>query len=141
MGRLILVSVLKGLFINLFSVRLQFAIGSFRLLKKKPQHELDIDVKDTFIKVNIQIRTFSYLEDFDLAAGRVDVLQVFPVFIAGESVHLDTEGHSLLAAMLSRGELSTDAVDLRRQRGFENSYVCSACVSGSPPSRPESVCT
>lgn len=45
------------------------------------------------------------------------MLQVFAVFIAGESVHLDTEGHSLLPAMLSRGELSTDAVDLNENRG------------------------
>lgn len=97
------------------------------------KYNLGIDVRDTFIKVKLQIRMFSYLEDFDLAAGRVDMLQVFPVFIAGESVHLDTEGHSLLPAMLSRGELSTDAVDLRRKEGFKNSYVCSKCVSDSPP--------
>ena len=57
----------------------------------------------------------SYFEDFDLAARRMDMLHVFPVFIGGESVNLDTKGHPLLPTMLPGGELSTDAVDLRRQ--------------------------
>lgn len=50
------------------------------------------------------------------------MLHVFPVFIGGESVHLDTEGHSFLPAMLPGGELSADAVDLGRHdgRGFDN---------------------
>ena len=103
------------------------------------KYDLDIDVKDIYIKVNIQIRMFSYLEDLDLAAGRVDMLQVFPVFIAGESVHLDTEGHSLLPAMLSRGELSTDAVDLRRKEGLRT-LVFAVHVLTTPP-RLETVCT
>lgn len=59
----------------------------------------------------------SYLEDFDLAAGRMDMLHVFPVFIGGESVHLDTKGHSFLPTMLPGCELSADAVDLRRHAG------------------------
>lgn len=54
----------------------------------------------------------SHLEDFDLAAGRVDLLHVLPVLIGGEGVHLDTEGHSFLAAVLPGGELGADAVDL-----------------------------
>lgn len=58
----------------------------------------------------------SYLEDFDLAAGRMDMLHVFPVFIGGESVNLDTKGHPLLSTMLPGGELSADAVDLSKTR-------------------------
>lgn len=38
MGKLILLSVLGGLFIRLFSVRLQFAVGSFRLPKQSTCH-------------------------------------------------------------------------------------------------------
>lgn len=38
MGKLILLSVLGGLFISLFSVRLQFAVGSFRLPKQSTRH-------------------------------------------------------------------------------------------------------
>lgn len=54
-----------------------------------------------------------YLEDFDLAAGGVDMLHVFPVLVRGESVDLDSEGHPLLPAMLPGSELSADTVDLR----------------------------
>lgn len=66
-------------------------------------------------------KNVSYLEDFDLAAGRVDMLHVFLVFVGSEGVHLDTEGHPFLPAMLPRGELSADAVDLRTsdKRGFK----------------------
>lgn len=35
MGELVLLSVLGGLFLSLLSVRLQFAIGSFRLPEQK----------------------------------------------------------------------------------------------------------
>lgn len=56
-----------------------------------------------------------YLEDFDLAAGGMDMLHVFAMFISGESVNLDTEGHPFLPAMLPGGELSADTVDLRVQ--------------------------
>lgn len=70
----------------------------------------------------------SHLEDFDLAAGRMDVLHVFPVFVGGEGVHLDTEGHSFLPAVLPGGELGADAVDLGRrgEGGFDNceSHAC-----------------
>lgn len=54
-----------------------------------------------------------YLEDFDLAAGRVDVLDVVAALVAGERVHLDPEGHALLATVLPGCELSADAVDLQ----------------------------
>lgn len=40
------------------------------------------------------------------------MLHVVPVFIGGESVHLDAEGHAFLAAVLPGRELGTDAVDL-----------------------------
>lgn len=63
--------------------------------------------------------TVSYLEDLDLAAAGMDVLHVFAVFIGGERVHLDAEGHSLFPAVLPGGELGADAVDLgRRKRGL-----------------------
>lgn len=58
----------------------------------------------------------SYFEDFDLAAGRMHMLHVFPMFIGGECVHQDTKWHSFLSTMLLQGELSADAVDLRRQK-------------------------
>lgn len=49
----------------------------------------------------------------------MDMLDVFAVFVGGKSVHLDPEGHTLLPAMLSGGELSADAVDLERHQGLE----------------------
>lgn len=60
------------------------------------------------------------------------MLHVFPVFVGGESVHLDTEGHSFLPAMLPGGELSADAVDLRRHdgRGFNS---CEFVTAAPPP--------
>ena len=61
-------------------------------------------------------RQVSYLEDFNLAAGRTDMLHVLPVLIGAESVHLDTKRHSLLPTVLPGGELSADAVDLRRHK-------------------------
>lgn len=54
-----------------------------------------------------------YLENFDLAAGRVDMLDVVAALVGGERVHLDPEGHALLAAVLPGGELGADAVDLQ----------------------------
>lgn len=48
----------------------------------------------------------------------MDMLHVLPVFIGGEWVHLDTEGHPFLPAMLPGGELSADAVHLRRQEKY-----------------------
>lgn len=73
----------------------------------------------------------SYLEDFDLAAGRMDMLHVFPVFIGGKRVHLDTEGHPFLATMLPGGELGADAVNLRRWG--ERWQKCVACVVFTTP--------
>lgn len=54
-----------------------------------------------------------YLEDFDLAAGRVDVLDVVAPLVGGERVHLDPEGYALLAAVLPGRELGANAVDLQ----------------------------
>lgn len=42
----------------------------------------------------------------------MDVLHVFPTFIGGERVHLDTERHTFLPAVLPGRELGTDAVHL-----------------------------
>lgn len=58
----------------------------------------------------------SHFEDFDLAAGGMHMLHVFPMFIGGESVHQDTKWHSFLSSMLLQGKLSADAVDLRRKK-------------------------
>lgn len=111
MGELILFFVLKGLLVDLFPVCLQFAIGSFRLPQKERKKPDDCLPGRKAQKLWKKV---SYLEDFDLAAGGMDMLHVFPVFIGGKSVHLDTEGHPFLAAMLPGGELGADAVDLER---------------------------
>lgn len=81
-GQLVLVFVLEALLLHLLPVRLQFAVGPFGL------------------------------EDFDLAAGGVDVLDVVAVLVGGERVHLDPEGHALLSTVLPGGELGADAIDL-----------------------------
>lgn len=47
----------------------------------------------------------------------MDVLHVFPALIGGERVHLDTEGHAFLPAVLPGGELGTDAVHLSQKVG------------------------
>lgn len=44
------------------------------------------------------------------------MLDVFSVFIGGVSVHLDSEGHPFLPAVLPGGELGADAVDLDENR-------------------------
>lgn len=59
-----------------------------------------------------------YLEDFDLAAGRVQVLQVFPALVLSEGVDLNAEGDPFLPSVLSGGELCADAVDLQHRRGL-----------------------
>lgn len=53
-----------------------------------------------------------YLEDLDLAAGRVQVLRVLPVLVLLEGVNLHPKGHPLLPAVLPHGELRADAVNL-----------------------------
>lgn len=68
---------------------------------------------------------FFYLEDFNLAAGGMDVLHVLPTFVGGEGVHLDPEGHTFLAAVLPGGELSADAVHLLQRVG--KSQVVAGC--------------
>lgn len=47
------------------------------------------------------------------------MLDVFSVFIGGVSVHLDSEGHPFLPAVLPGGELGADAVDLKGQENRE----------------------
>lgn len=54
-----------------------------------------------------------YLEHFDLAAGRVQVLRVLPALVLPEGVDLHAEGNALLAAVLAQRELRADAVHLR----------------------------
>lgn len=56
----------------------------------------------------------SYLEDLDLAAGRMNMLHIFSMVVGGEGVHLDAKRNALLPAVLPGGELGADAVDLRR---------------------------
>lgn len=56
-----------------------------------------------------------YLKDFDLAAGRVQVLRVLSAFILFKGVYLDTEWNSFLSAVFPRGELCTDAMNLHRR--------------------------
>lgn len=58
-----------------------------------------------------------YLKDFDLAAGRVQVLHVLSAFILFKGVYLDTEWNSFFSAVFPRGELCTDAVNLHEERG------------------------
>lgn len=48
------------------------------------------------------------------------MLQVLPVVVGGEGVHLDPKGDPLLPAMLPGGELGADAVHLRRRVKSEN---------------------
>lgn len=54
----------------------------------------------------------SYLEHLDLAAGRVQVLCVFPVVVLLKCVNLHSERHPLLAPVLPRGEFCADTVHL-----------------------------
>lgn len=128
MGQLILFFVLKGLLVHLFPVCLQFAIGSFRL----PKTERKPDDRLAGRQAKKLPKKVSYLEDFDLAAGRMDMLHVLPLFIGGKSVHLDTEGHPFLAPMLPGGELGADAVDLGRW-GRRQLQICCACCVYDPP--------
>lgn len=61
------------------------------------------------------------LEDFDLAAGRVQVLCVLSVPVLLEGIDLHSERHPLLPAMLPHGELSADAVHLK---GSDTKHHC-----------------
>lgn len=111
-GQLVLVLVLEALPLHLLPVRLQFAVGTFGL-----QTGLGEGLGGG--SGNSDLLTFGsaccrlYLEDFDLAAGRVDVLDVVAALVCAERVHLDPEGHALLATVLPGGELSANAVDLQ----------------------------
>ena len=64
-------------------------------------------------------KTSSHLEDLDLAASGVQVLQELPLLVGGERVHLDAEGNALLSAVLPGRELGADTVHLRRRTGRE----------------------
>lgn len=57
-----------------------------------------------------------HLKDFDLAAGRVQVLSIFSAFILLKGVDLDPERNSFLSAVFPRGELCTDAMNLRQEK-------------------------
>lgn len=54
----------------------------------------------------------SYLEHLDLAAGRVEMLRVFPILILLKCVNLHPKRHSFLAPMLPGGEFCADTVHL-----------------------------
>lgn len=58
----------------------------------------------------------SYLEDFDLAAGRVQMFCVVSCFVLFERVDLDAERHPLLTAMLAHCELGADAMNLKTSK-------------------------
>lgn len=58
-----------------------------------------------------------YLEDFDLAAARVQVLRVLSAFILFKGVDLDTKRNSFFSTVFPRGELCTDAVNLHEESG------------------------
>lgn len=61
------------------------------------------------------------------------MLHVSPIFIGGESVHLDPEGHAFLATVLPGGELGTDAVHLlQRLEGPRLLLVLGLGVKGLP---------
>lgn len=55
----------------------------------------------------------SYLEDFDLAAGRVQMFCVVSRFVLFERVNLNAKRHPFLTAMLSHCKLCTDAMNLK----------------------------
>ena len=118
MGWLVLFFVLKSFFVNLFPVSLQFTISSFWLEKKI---KLDVNIHGKHQNYPIIKSTamhhpmallISHLEDFDLTAGGVNGLQVFPVLVSAEGVHLYTKRDSLLPPMLPGSEFSADAVNL-----------------------------
>lgn len=54
----------------------------------------------------------SYLEHLDLAAGRVEMLCVFPILVLLKCVNLHPKRHSFLAPMLPGGEFCADTVHL-----------------------------
>lgn len=111
-----------GVFLSIFS-RSVFSLRSAPLGLKKKQ---DVWCKSWDLRMlkirdehEVRVNKVLYLKDFDLAAGWVDMLDVFSVFIGGVSVHLDSEGHPFLPAVLPGGELGADAVDLKGQENRE----------------------
>lgn len=56
--------------------------------------------------------SFLYLEHFDLAAGRVHMLQVFSMLVLYESIDLNPEGNSLLSTMFPECKLRANTVYL-----------------------------
>lgn len=109
MGRLVLVLVLEALLLHLLPVRLQLAVGTFGLQTWSSEFQWGSG-KSAQLRFGFGLL---YLEDFDLAAGRVDVLNIVALLVGGERVYLDPEGYSLLAAVLPGGELCANAVYLQ----------------------------
>jgi hypothetical protein len=64
------------------------------------------------------VRLSSHLEDFDLTAGRMQVLCIVFAIILFESVDLDAERHALLSPVLPHSELCADAVNLKQGIGM-----------------------
>lgn len=54
----------------------------------------------------------TYLEHLDLAAGRVEMLCVFPILVLLKRVNLHPKRHSFLTPMLPGGEFCADTVHL-----------------------------
>lgn len=55
----------------------------------------------------------TYLEDFDLAASRVQMFGILSCFIFFECVNLDAKWHSLLTTMLAHCKLCADTMNLK----------------------------
>lgn len=54
-----------------------------------------------------------YLEDFDLAGGRVEVFCVLATISLGERVDLDPEGDAFLSTVLPGSELCANTMHLQ----------------------------
>lgn len=61
--------------------------------------------------------SFLYLKDFDLAARRVHMLQVFSMLVLCESVYLNPEGNAFLATMFPGCKLTANTVNLESKYG------------------------
>lgn len=66
----------------------------------------------------------SYFKDFDLAAGRVQMLRVLSCFILFECVNLDAKWDPLLTTMLTHCELCADAMNLTTIKQLFTTTIC-----------------
>jgi len=61
----------------------------------------------------------SYLEDFDLAGGRVEMLCVLSILILFKRVYLDAERDAFLSPVLAHGELCAYAMNLTMKESMK----------------------